>query len=100
MADAVYGMHESLDGKGYPRGLTGENISMDSRILAVLNALCALLSPRSYREALDKDKALAILANNQGLDQNVVEALRLALNTPDGMQVLMDRDRRSEERRG
>ena len=91
IAEAVYAMSEGMDGKGYPRGLRAEEISIHARVLAVLNAFCAMTSPRSYRESMSADKALEILGRNAGLDQGVVQALRDVLETGEGAEVFRQR---------
>lgn len=54
--------HEKLDGSGYPRGLTGEELTMPQRIVAVADIVSALSSRRSYKEPFPKEKTLTILA--------------------------------------
>ncbi len=73
--DAVYQMGERLDGTGEPRGLSGEAITPNARILAVVNAFCAMVSPRSYRAGMDPREAISLLTRDQGFDQDVVAAL-------------------------
>lgn len=86
---AIYQMHERMDGSGYPQNLTGEDINIDARILGVANTFCALVRPRSYREARSVDDALAILSEvPPKYDPAVVEALRAFLNTPEGAAFL------------
>jgi HD-GYP domain-containing protein (c-di-GMP phosphodiesterase class II) len=51
--------HEKWDGKGYPRGLKGEQIPLAPRILAIPDAYDALTSERPYRSAWTKYRALA-----------------------------------------
>jgi diguanylate cyclase (GGDEF)-like protein/putative nucleotidyltransferase with HDIG domain len=53
--------HERWDGKGYPHGLTGEEIPLTARILCVADVYDALTSERSYRRALPHDEAMAIM---------------------------------------
>jgi HD-GYP domain-containing protein (c-di-GMP phosphodiesterase class II) len=68
--------HEHVDGSGYPDGLRGENIPVEARIVAVLDAYSAMLAPRSYRSALSPEQArheLQRCAGNQ-FDPQVVEA--------------------------
>lgn len=48
--------HERYDGKGYPDGLAGMDISEESRIIAVADAYDAMTSRRSYRDALAQEK--------------------------------------------
>jgi len=68
--------HERIDGRGYPDGLTGEEISLDSRIMAVADAFDAMTSDRPYRQGMPLEKALAILREGAGLqwDATVVNA--------------------------
>jgi len=53
--------HERWDGKGYPRGLRGEQIPLAGRIVAVADAFDALTSSRPYRPALSGDEVWALL---------------------------------------
>lgn len=80
VAEIVYQHHEKLNGKGYPRGLSGENILLEARILTVADVVEAVASHRPYRAAMGVDKALEILAQgrNEEFDPQVVDAcLRL-----------------------
>lgn len=63
---AVIGHHERWDGKGYPRGLKGENIPFSARCLAIADAFDALTSNRPYRAGLTVNNALAEIKNNLG----------------------------------
>ena len=63
---AVIGHHERWDGKGYPRGLKGENIPFSARCLAIADAFDALTSNRPYRAGLTVNNALAEMKNNLG----------------------------------
>ena len=58
VAQMVYQHHERLNGSGYPRGLSGEAIMPEARILAVADVVEAICSRRSYRSALGIEKAL------------------------------------------
>ena len=51
--------HERLDGSGCPRGLAGEDILLEARILVIADVMEAMASHRPYRPALGMDKALA-----------------------------------------
>lgn len=58
IADIVHQHHERMDGSGYPRGLSGEEIILEARVLAVADVVEAMASHRPYRPALGIDKAL------------------------------------------
>jgi HD-GYP domain-containing protein (c-di-GMP phosphodiesterase class II) len=86
---AIIQMNERQDGKGYPECLLGDGICLHARILAVANAFCAMLRPRSYRPALPLDKVLdALESQTDSYDVNVVHALRDVLDTPAGERLL------------
>jgi HD-GYP domain-containing protein (c-di-GMP phosphodiesterase class II) len=53
--------HERLDGSGYPRGLRGDELDVETRILAVCDVYDALVSDRVYRSAWTPERALALL---------------------------------------
>lgn len=67
--------HERYDGKGYPKGLAGEEISLEARVLAIADAYDAMRSPRPYRDALSFSEAVAELRRGAGtqFDPNLVE---------------------------
>src|SRR5205814_8176206 len=66
IADWVLHLHERYDGRGYPKGVAGEQIPLESRILAAADALEAMTYPRVYRPALTMDDALAELERSAG----------------------------------
>jgi HD-GYP domain-containing protein (c-di-GMP phosphodiesterase class II) len=74
----VRGHHERLDGKGYPDGLRGEEIDLETRILSVADVWDALVSPRVYRGAWTRERAMALLVDETGaaFDPRCVAALR------------------------
>jgi HD-GYP domain-containing protein (c-di-GMP phosphodiesterase class II) len=59
-------LHERIDGRGYPDGLSGEDIPVESRILHVADALEAMTCPRLYREPMDTGDALEELERHAG----------------------------------
>jgi HD-GYP domain-containing protein (c-di-GMP phosphodiesterase class II) len=73
--------HERLDGSGYPDGIAGEAIALDTRILAVCDVYDALISPRVYRGAWSHEEAMALLHSEAGstLDARCVAALERVL---------------------
>jgi putative nucleotidyltransferase with HDIG domain len=58
--------HENWNGKGYPTGISGTDIPLGARILAVVDCFDALNSDRPYRPRLDPDEAFAILRDRRG----------------------------------
>jgi hypothetical protein len=79
--DLVHSHHERLDGKGYPRGLSEPDLSLDTRILTVCDVYDALVSPRVYRDAWTHEDALALLHKDTGtaFDERCVAALERVL---------------------
>lgn len=80
VAEAILQHHERLDGSGYPRGLTGEQILLEARIVAVADVVEAMASFRPYRPAKGIEAPLAEIAQQRGVlyDARVVDAcLRL-----------------------
>lgn len=89
VVDAIYQMNERLDGRGYPRGLSGDEISMHARVLAVANSFTAMAKPRSYRAALPVEEAVAILEKqSDSYDPEVVAALKQVISTPAGERLV------------
>ena len=78
----VLAHHERPDGKGYPYGLVGEDIPIESRILAVADAYEAMTSERAFRSALGEEAAIGELQAGAGtqFDATVVEVF-LALRS-------------------
>jgi two-component system, cell cycle response regulator len=76
VAKLVRSSHERWDGGGYPDRLTGPDIPLGSRIVAVCDAYDAMISPRPYRERATPAEALAELQRCAGaqFDPAVVEA--------------------------
>jgi len=67
--------HERLDGSGYPNGLKGDQMLLESKILAVADVVEAMSSHRPYRPTLGLDQALEEISNNKGVlyDPDVVD---------------------------
>jgi putative nucleotidyltransferase with HDIG domain len=76
IAQIVLQHHERLDGSGYPAGLRGEHILLESRIIAVADVVEAMSTHRPYRAAVGLDGALAEITKNKGVtfDASAVEA--------------------------
>ncbi len=62
----VLGHHERMDGKGYPQGLKGDEISLVARIVSLADAFDAMTSKRVYRNAMTIQKALDIIEDGIG----------------------------------
>jgi putative nucleotidyltransferase with HDIG domain len=58
--------HENFDGSGYPRGLKGEEISIEGRLLAIADTFDAILSDRPYRKGREVSDAVSELLENRG----------------------------------
>lgn len=84
-ADWIRHHHERYDGNGYPDGLVGAEIPLESRIILAADAFEAMTSDRPYRKAPGRDFAIAELRRHAGtqFDSCVVDALCRALETPD-----------------
>ena len=80
LAEIVYQHHERMNGSGYPRNLKGDEIIMESQILAVADVVEAMASHRPYRPTLGIEAALEEIEKNKGIlyDNAVADAcLRL-----------------------
>jgi PAS domain S-box-containing protein len=80
LAEIIYQHHERMDGSGYPRGLKGDEILIEARILSVADVVESMASHRPYRPALGVNAALDEIEKNRGTlyDADVVDAcLRL-----------------------
>ncbi|MBJ6799106.1 HD domain-containing phosphohydrolase [Geomonas propionica] len=76
--------HERYDGKGYPNRLTGQELLLESRILAIADSFDAMTSDRPYRKALKLEVAIQELAENAGtqFDPELVPIFIKLLKTP------------------
>ncbi len=84
VVEAVRHAHEWFDGSGYPAGLSGEQIPLLARIVAVADAFEAMTADRPYRRGTSWEDALAELEQQAGkqFDPQVVAALRGVLSDP------------------
>ena len=75
------GHHERLDGKGYPYGLSGEQISLDTRIITMADVFDSLSADRPYRKAMPIEQVLQTISKDLGkaFDVRCFEALTKAL---------------------
>jgi adenylate cyclase len=74
--DIVYTHHEWWDGKGYPRGLSGNAIPIPGRLVAVVDVYDALTARRLYRQPMSHDEAVQLIVAGKGthFDPDVVDA--------------------------
>jgi putative two-component system response regulator len=79
VAEIAYQHHERLDGSGYPRGLTGDEILPEAQVLAVADVVEAMSSDRPYRAALGIDIALKEIAKHDGTKYDATAAKACAL---------------------
>ena len=75
LADFVLAHHERMDEKGYPRGLQGKEIPLQSRILSIAEAFDAMSSDSGYKGRLSEEAAVTELVKNAGtqFDANLVQ---------------------------
>lgn len=80
MLHAIRDHHERLDGSGYPRGLKGDQISLEAQMIAVCDAYDAMTADRPYRKAFSPIKAInEILTHSEKYNHTVAIALRRVL---------------------
>ncbi len=79
--EIIMAHHERFDGRGYPRGLKGEEIPIEARIICVVDSFHAIVSSRCYREGRSIDSAIHEIRNCSGaqFDPVVVDAFLRAL---------------------
>ena len=101
VAEIVLCHHERIDGRGYPRGLKGDEIPEIARIVAVAEVYDTLTAPDTYRTQMNSFEALTELRRVAGrqLDGRFVEALGRAARRP-GHRVPPRRRRRLRRRAG
>jgi PAS domain S-box-containing protein/putative nucleotidyltransferase with HDIG domain len=75
IAEIIYQHHERLDGSGYPRGLKGDDVLLEARIIALADVVEAMASHRPFRPARGIDAALDEIRKNRGIlyDPKVVD---------------------------
>ncbi len=66
LAEFVLAHHERWDGKGYPKGLKGEEIPLQARIIMVADSYDAMTSERTYRKPLTEEAGMEELRENAG----------------------------------
>ncbi len=86
-----YCHHEMWDGKGYPRGLKGEEIPISARMFSIVDVWDALRSDRPYRKALPRAEVIDYLKSKSGshFDPKVVDAFLQIINSADDVNLWM-----------
>jgi putative two-component system response regulator len=93
--EIAYSHQEKWDGSGYPEGLSGDDIPVSARIMAVADVYDALVSRRVYKEGMPHEKALGIIAEGKGghFDPDIVDAF---LEIADECRAIAERYRDSD----
>lgn len=76
--EIAYCHHEKWDGSGYPQGLSGDEIPISARLMAVADVYDALISKRVYKPAYPHEQAVEMISTERGrhFDPDVVDALQ------------------------
>ena len=92
--------HEKWNGSGYPYGLSGEDIPLSARIMAVADVFDALVSKRSYKAGFPIEKALAIIEDGVGshFDPQVARAFLHAQDKARAVAIKSEEKKAEEER--
>lgn len=87
IGDVVAAHHERYDGTGYPKGLKGEEIPEEARIVAIADAFDAMMSDRHYRKKLTMEECIRELEEGMGtqFDSNMIPAFLSVLKDFDAM---------------
>ena len=82
IAEAILAHHERWDGKGYPRGLKGDQIPLVSRIIAIIDSFDAMISDRPYRKAMSINEAKSELIKCSGsqFDPEIIKKFIIILD--------------------
>ncbi len=84
--------HERLDGSGYPHGISGDELSLEVRILGVCDVVEAMSSHRPYRPAKNKADVLAEISGGRGTkyDAAVVDIILQIIENNEDLQLFAD----------
>lgn len=75
IADIAFRHHETLDGTGYPKGISGKDLTLPQQVLAIGDIFSALTDARTYKPSFSKEKTLSILkslSDNNKLDKKII----------------------------
>ncbi|MGB9680101.1 MAG: HD domain-containing phosphohydrolase [Thermoanaerobacteraceae bacterium] len=93
--DAISKHHERYDGKGYPYGIKGEEISIEAAILCLVDSFDAMTSDRAYKKGVSVDDAIDEILKNKGTQFNpeVVDAfISLYINNKEKLEEIKNKD--------
>lgn len=87
--------HERFDGKGYPKGISGSDIPIEARIVAVAECYDAITSDRPYRKAYPKEKGLEIILSmkDEHFDPEIVDAFISKIKDADWQKYVQEVER-------
>ena len=86
LAEYVLHHHERIDGAGYPEGLSNGDISIEAKIICIVDSYDAMVSKRSYKGSLSKEEAILEIENNLGtqfdevIGKKFIELIRIIEN--------------------
>ncbi len=84
----AYAHHEKLDGSGYPRHLTGDQIALQTRIITIVDMFDALTaSDRAYKPSVSVDEALSVLADHANAGRLDAELVRIMIEQKDNLDI-------------
>lgn len=86
VCEMVLSHHERFDGRGYPRGLSGQGIPLGARLVCLADAFCAMTEDRPYRQGMSIEEAIQEIKDSSGtmFDPCVVkDFLRIRLQLPE-----------------
>jgi len=90
VTEIILAHHERMDGRGYPKGLKGDEIPVGARIIAVLDAFESMTIGRPYRQAMGHTEALQELVRHKGtqFDPRVVDAFTQLFETEENTKLV------------
>jgi HD-GYP domain-containing protein (c-di-GMP phosphodiesterase class II) len=85
VAEFILAHHERWDGRGYPRGLKGEAIPLEARIICIADSYDAMTTKRPYKDGMARAEAIKEIVSCSGtqFDPGLVEILVAVLENPD-----------------
>ena len=94
--EIAYSHQEKWDGSGYPDGLSGDDIPISARLMALADVYDALICRRPYKEAISHEEAIEIISQGNGnhFDPDIVEAF---LEIHENFKIISERHRNQSE---